>query len=57
MRGEHNFVEDSKETYHRTVFCRKCGAVAWFYNGDKEWNVKNLQGNIPQCLSTNKESK
>lgn len=44
----HNFVEDSKEEYHRVIFCRRCGQVAWNYNYN-EMN-KELQANIKECV-------
>lgn len=48
---EHDFTEEkSNETYYRTVFCRKCGKVAWFHNWSPEKNIEQLQSRIGECL-------
>jgi len=47
----HNFVEDSKEEFHRAIFCRKCGQVAWLYNFGKEPNLE-LQSKIKPCVES-----
>lgn len=55
--NEHNFTADAygMNEYQRSIYCTKCGKVAWFYNGTAEWNMRNTQNNIGECLSTNKE--
>ena len=45
----HNFVEDSEDKYFRTVFCRRCGQVAWFYNVLLDKNIE-IQNRIQPCV-------
>lgn len=46
-RNDHDYVEsNSNQQYYRCIFCRKCGQVAWFFNRDADWNIKNLQSRL-----------
>lgn len=52
--GIHNFIEQSDYKYQRTVFCTKCGQVAWDYNMNSEWNTEHLQAKLGLCISDKK---
>ena len=49
MSKIHNFTEQSTEEYRRTIFCTKCGQVAWNYNWGEATNIK-LQASIKECV-------
>lgn len=50
MSKLHNFAEDTDREHNRTLFCRRCGKVVWFYNRGADWNLTNLQKDIGECL-------
>lgn len=46
----HDFTESTyADEYKRTIYCRKCGKVAWNYNWSEKLNA-DLQSKIGNCI-------